>query len=471
MKRVLITAFLVLVFVCLKAADEDSTKPKGLLEQLQLTRERPLFVKAEVVRFLNENGQTEFNINYKVPNNELQFIQTKDGYIANLEVVFNIYLNGQLVSPNKFSHSAGARTIGIAQSKNHYVLDKISLTLEREGFSAEFEIMDKNASTMFKQHFDLLLFNKSSMISDIEISNGISTELTDALLKFERGQFQFYVDPLPVIDGSEKDFIVYHEITNITQNQAELYNFHETISIKKFDTVTDNATVVWTEDFNKTVDYVPYPVITRIPLGDYQPGVYTIQITVKDPINDRTQTTERSFSISREYFLQTQRIFSNDEDEFALMSYFLDTRQKRQWRELNEQGKKSFIERFWIANNPNPASKDNLFLDTIRLRVNEANWRYSHHREGWRTDLGRIYIKHGAPNDLEKKSTDGDIRTTRRDYQIWRYLGSDKVYLFMDFQTNGNYRLIYTKNDDDEASDPGWKTYFGADFDIDSLRL
>jgi GWxTD domain-containing protein len=461
---ILMTVFFILVSLLVA---EDTRRMPTLMETLNISRERQFFAKAEQVRFLTEEGHTEFHINFKIPNNELQFISGANGFMCNLDVSFNIYHDNRLVSPFRYSHLAGARTVGIAQSENHFVLDKISFTLQNAGYSAILEITDKNAGTIFRQSFDFELLEESSLLSDIEISRAVSTNLIDPLKNFTRGQFQFYVDPIPVLDGNERDFIAFHTVSNIEINDADKYSFFQYITIYRGDEI------VWQDEFFRNVDYLPYPVINRIPLGDYSPGLYRIQIRVVCPKGESEQTVERMFSVRRNYIMLTQRVFADDDEEFALISFFLDNRMKRHWRDLNEQGKKGFIERFWVANNPHPTSEENLFLTTIRQRVNEANWRYTHHRLGWRSDMGRIFIKHGAPDSIDRRETDADIsvRFSRRPIQIWRYHGSDRTYMFLDTMGNGNFQLIFSKNDDTEYTDPMWRTYFGHEFDFSTLNL
>ena len=426
----------------------------------QIRRRRTLFAKTEMLRFLNEAGQTDFHLNFKIPNNELQFVQETQGLVANLNIRFNIYYGGALISENRFNHLAGARTTAVAQSANHYVLDKITFTLDREGFSAVIEIQDRNATTHYRNTFDLPLLDPNSIISDIEISHGISTELTPALDKFQRGQLQFYVDPIPVIDGNNRDFVVFYQVANISAGADSLYRFFEFIKVIR------DSVVVWEGEFNQTVRYVPYPVVKRLPIGDWEQGLYTIEVTVVDPKIQRSETVERNFSLTRNFIVLTQRVFANDDDEFELISYFIDSRQRRLWRGLSDEGRINFIDRFWSANNPNPASDENRFLETVRMRVNEANWRFTHHRAGWRSDRGRIYIKHGGPDSIERRETDPDARYSRKFYQIWRYHGSERNYIFLDFQGNGNYRLIFARNDEMENIDPNWRSFLfgpGAD--------
>jgi GWxTD domain-containing protein len=423
-----------------------------------LSRKRTLFVKTEVIRFLDKDGQTEFNIIYKIPNKELHFNQRQDGnYVAVLDIKFSIYFDDTVVNETSFEHLAGARSVTIAQSENHYVLDKIEFTLAKAGFRAVLEIQDKNASTTFTERYTLEPLDTNAVISDIEISHGVSTNLVPALDKFQRSQYQFYVDPVPVIDGNEKEFIAYYQVANITEKDS-LYSFKEYIKVKKDDQV------FYEKEYNNSVAALPHPIVLRIPIGDWQPGLYTLETKIVDNTTGKESIGETTFSLTRKFMLLTQRVFPEDDDEYALISYFLNSNQKRLWRDLSEQGRKTFIERFWASNNPNPASNENQFLDTIRTRVNEANWRFSHHRAGWRTDLGRIYLKYGQPDNINKGETEPGARYSRKPWQSWRFYATNRTYVFLDFQGNGNYRLVYVRNDDSESTEPGWQEYFGTDF-------
>ena len=222
---------------------------------------------------------------------------------------------------------------------------------------------------------------------------------------------------------------------------------------------------VWEYENEIAAGFLPYPVVKRIPIGDYEPGLYTIEVTVTDVNTHLSGISERDFSLTRHFMVYTQRVFSDDDEEFELISYFLNSRQRRQGRTLSPEGKKNFIDRFWTQNDPNLASNDNIFLETTRRRVNEANWRYSHHRAGWKTDLGRIYIKYGDPDSIDQRETSPDSRYARRPYQIWRYYNSARLYVFIDLQGGNNYRLVYVVNDETEFTDTSWRMYFGADFE------
>ena len=56
-----------------------------------------------------------------------------------------------------------------------------------------------------------------------------------------------------------------------------------------------------------------------------------------------------------------------------------------------------------------------------------------------RTDQGRVYIRHGAPDQVE------DRPATFYDppYQIWHYYELNRRYVFADREGFGRYELVY----------------------------
>ncbi|MEE9271115.1 MAG: GWxTD domain-containing protein, partial [Candidatus Krumholzibacteria bacterium] len=58
----------------------------------------------------------------------------------------------------------------------------------------------------------------------------------------------------------------------------------------------------------------------------------------------------------------------------------------------------------------------------------------------WSSDRGRIYIKHGEPDEIEVRS-DPYLQGS---YLIWRYYQDNKTFVFFDRFGLGEYRLTQT---------------------------
>jgi GWxTD domain-containing protein len=100
--------------------------------------------------------------------------------------------------------------------------------------------------------------------------------------------------------------------------------------------------------------------------------------------------------------------------------------------------KKMFFERFWSRRDPNPNTDANELMEEYFSRVNYANREFSGFSDdGWLSDRGRIFIKFGMPDDIERHPFEID----RYPYVVWRYYNLRKIFLFSDRTGFGDYRL------------------------------
>jgi GWxTD domain-containing protein len=101
-----------------------------------------------------------------------------------------------------------------------------------------------------------------------------------------------------------------------------------------------------------------------------------------------------------------------------------------------DEERTKFIEQFWLRRDPTPNTPDNEAREIHYQRIAAANERYAFAgNPGWKTDRGMIFIKYGAPDELERRP--GSER--------WRYrsiegIGNDVVIEFTDPGT-GDYRM------------------------------
>ena len=160
------------------------------------------------------------------------------------------------------------------------------------------------------------------------------------------------------------------------------------------------------------------------------------------------------------------RVFTNLDDEYKLVSYFFTSNQRKYYKSLDDDGKKRYLEAFWAAQDTNPATEKNEFLEVIKTRIAYCNDYFTHFYPGWTTDRGRIYIKHGEPYEILDETTGTRAKYARKDFQIWKYrIREYLTYIFIDLQQHGDYRLIFSDGDDSEGSWADWHMYLGEDFD------
>lgn len=120
------------------------------------------------------------------------------------------------------------------------------------------------------------------------------------------------------------------------------------------------------------------------------------------------------------------------------VTYIITPEEKRAFMLLkSDEEREHFIEQFWRARDPNPATSENEYRTEYYGRIAYANQNFGFGNiAGWRTDRGRIYITYGKPDEVQKSSSG----------EIWIYnnlpnLGSNVKFEFMDKSGRGDFQL------------------------------
>ncbi len=109
----------------------------------------------------------------------------------------------------------------------------------------------------------------------------------------------------------------------------------------------------------------------------------------------------------------------------------------------NSLERQAFIDAFWAKRDPDPATPQNEFYDAFALRVRYADENFGQiNRLGRYTDMGRIYIKYGPPDEITRE----EAPKARRAYIRWRYNIQNWEFLFADPNNTGEYQLVYSTN-------------------------
>lgn len=109
----------------------------------------------------------------------------------------------------------------------------------------------------------------------------------------------------------------------------------------------------------------------------------------------------------------------------------------------NLDKEKKFIE-FWKKKDPSPATPRNELMIEYYNRIKIANERYSHYQEGWRTDMGMVFIIYGNPANIDRHPFENQTKP----YEVWDYYDINRQFVFVDDSGFGDYRLITPIYDD-----------------------
>lgn len=411
-------------------------------------------------RFLDKDKNTILLIDYQIPYRNLVFLAQHGGYFAELDVSVELIHADSVAFSQQVSDNIGVSNKADTDSRGKNYLNRLSFTLSKPSYSVRFIAKDVNADRTFSWQFPVESLKASTILSDIELNSEVRPDTLQFLAKFKRNKTLYRSEPSLFINRGSSDFAYlylegYHNGT--TRDGSNLINLYlEKDSLTVMDEYIDYRPRNATESFT-----------LKIPVKDLELGKYNGTITL--------QTEEQAESKNFEFILMEEAeelhfIFGDTEEEYALMRIFMGNRMPVDWKNYDTDKKRRFATQFWR----NMAASTRRSVEDIKKLVHEridySNRYFKHLGIGWKSDMGRIYIRNGAADDIERDETSDTGRFVRKDYQIWKYSsGLKPVYIFVDIQMNGNYRLIYADNDDLENSDPDWRRFLGSDFDDNRL--
>ncbi len=202
-------------------------------------------------------------------------------------------------------------------------------------------------------------------------------------------------------------------------------------------------------------------------VGNLTDSTCYLQIEVQDRSNQAHTASMKSFFV----LVPPGKAVSEAEQKIAAMSpgqlkthleqiqYLLREDDKKLLQDLEPEAQKSFVTQLWRQFDSNPATPANEFWDEYFRRIAYANEKFtSGFTIGWKTDRGRIAIKYGTPNEVERHP----LETGARPYEIWIYYSEGrKQFIFADLENLGRYELIFS-SDERELTRPDWRLIINA---------
>ncbi len=99
--------------------------------------------------------------------------------------------------------------------------------------------------------------------------------------------------------------------------------------------------------------------------------------------------------------------------------------------------KRDMFREFWKRKDPTPGTERNELMEEYYNRVAYANKHFGHYIDGWKTDMGMVYIIFGPASNIERHPFDIDSKP----YEVWTYYDLNREFVFVDATGFGDYRL------------------------------
>jgi GWxTD domain-containing protein len=411
-------------------------------------------------RFLDKDKNTVLLVDYQVPYRNLVFIAQNGGYFAELNVSVEFIHGDSITLKQDVTDYIGISNKADTASFAKSYLNRLSFVLDNSASEVRFIAVDVNTLDSFVWNFPIQKLTPNAILSDLELNSEVRSDTLQYLAKFHRKKVLYRPEPSILINRSYNDYVYLY---------LEAYQHTESVNGSNLLILSlEKDSLLVMEDY---IDYEPSKASEsfslKIPLADLKLGIYNGTVTLQS--GDTKE--ERSFEfVLVEDAEEFAFLFPNPDDEFILMRYFMGNRVPVDWKSFSFEKKRRYITHFW-SNMASTTKRDvKSIMSLVQERIDYTDRYFGHLAAGWTSDMGRIYIRNGAADDVDKDVGTDVSRFVRKDFQIWKYsTGNKPVYVFVDMQMNGNYRLIYADSDDMENSDPDWKRFVGSDFDDSRL--
>ncbi len=382
----------------------------------------PYFEVALERQFTEKPGQQRVLILGSILNDDLTFVKSDtNGYDAEIEWIIAIYDNDEkLIFSRTSSEKYHVAEFVKTNSRTDKRIIKNQILLNTGEYKFLIRTIDLNSKKSSQRKIKVSISdyqNKDVAISDLMLLNNISIDSSGWLSDFEPVFVENFTDRQGV-------FYIYFDVYSKLPNKNVLV---------KYEFVTSKNKVDFDSTLQDTISGKIKSILIKIHKNLFKASRYKLKISVN--VGGEEIKKEKKLT----FFWKTVPSTSEDIHTALLeMKYILSSDSMSAYIDSDLKEQKAFFKRFWRARDPNPDTKKNELMDEYFKRINYANQHYSSFSSpGWISDRGRILVKFGPPDDVERHPFELDTRA----YIIWRYYSLKKTFVFEDYSGFGDYRL------------------------------
>ena len=180
-----------------------------------------------------------------------------------------------------------------------------------------------------------------------------------------------------------------------------------------------------------TLAHSAEPVVLRPDSAGLFIGTYSFEVTLDEGRSH--WRVDRTFSVE-----ESGPPRGKDFDRMLeALAYIADSREIDHLRTLRPEEQAQGWEEFWRRRDPTPDTPRNEALLEFLRRVRYAESHFQGFGPGWRSDMGRIYIKFGAPDQVENRAAS----SVEPAVEVWSYNRPYRRFVFYDRDGFGRYVL------------------------------
>lgn len=359
----------------------------------------------------------EVIIKTKVPFDVLQFIKIDDAFSAKYELsVLIVDENEEKCASKIWEQTLQTESYAETNSQQLFDINEVSFSLVPGKYTLIIAVLDLDTKkkNIRKETVEISDFYKQSFaLSNINI---IEQEFTN-----EQG----VVNKISSIDGTVSDtspeFTISFDILSDGGRAKITYKIFSIDGKVIFkETVLDTLTAgICHKRYNISRENLKY-------------SKYKIAVTVE--MGNEKVSRDRIFQLR---WLGMSKLIDDLDLAIEQVKYIASGKDIKKIKKASDEDKKEKFIKFWKHLDPTPGTEENELMNEYYRRVRYANEHFSGFLEGWKTDMGMIFILFGPPDDIERYPFELDSKP----FEVWYYYNINRTFIFVDETGFGDYRL------------------------------
>ncbi len=414
----------------------------SLLLWLGIITASPLQFYVDWSTFHHAGDSSRVEFYYGVPYDQLYFQPLDEELVALFNVTLAMKgLTNQFSETGTIRKRARVRSFQEAVTGQRLFVDQFSVIAPPGTYQIQVNVTDTMKSGTVVDTITVPAFNQNLTLSSIQLASGlIKDTITGKIAIIPNPPCRFpFTDRLKVY--------LYFEAYGLVPDQ----NNYETRYILL--TATTGDTILSSPPIARQKTSATTALTLELTLDSIKPGDYKLALQLTDKSSNKTTTAEKRFTIRDEtpaaptHYTLTQSLQESllkDLPESARhyyneIQYLATPRELAYYHSLSDSGKTAYLAWFWSRHNLTEFVRR---METVEKRFKTAR------TPGVKTDRGRIYVKYGEPDAVERKTMEMEIKP--REY--WFYYQQGLTFIFVDLRGDGNYRLVWTNSPDEPST-------------------
>ncbi len=407
-------------------------------------------------KYSNSVEKTYVEIYYGLLRNQYDFQPDSTGYHSYVNLTAIVTSDsGQFVDSSSWRVGLRANSLMEARTANYISNDMFSAQLSPGNYNLLIRASAMTGGGSGEKLLKLSVpdFNKNSLcMSQLQLAYNIVDADGGP---FDKGGKKIVPNIRRVFSHDDKILYYYGEVYNLDTSISEL-----TAAIKIYDANGNLYKDI--SPSTQTITGRSAVLLSGFNITAFRSGYYRMVVTVAQGADNAS--AEKYFEITPgkiEYEIAKEKEQLSEYPEAVNITseaeakkfrnqilYIASRDELKQYDALPVEGKNSFAKAFWQKRDPDPATQINEFKLEHYRRFKYANEAFSTFQDvntepnGWRTDMGRVYIVYGSPSDEENYPSALEEKPWKR----WNYdnIQGGVYFIFVDVDGYGTYKLVHS---------------------------